>query len=166
MWESAADLRALQDLLDASAAAMTSPQLHHVFPVKRHLRAEDVVALFPDRRVGALATVTARGEPRVAPVDLLMLRSRLLASTRTTSWRARHLAVRPAVSVTYYEGDDIGLIAHGRADVLTPGTAGFDDADAACRHVYGSSALEWSDDGCYLLVHASRMFAHSRRGGP
>lgn len=165
MWESTEDLQRLQQLLDRSAAQMSSAQLRHIFPPERHLTAEEVVALFPTRQVGAMATVTSAGEPRVAPVDLLMLRGRLLASTPASSWRARHLAARPAVSVTYFDGDDVAVIAHGTATLLHPGDPGFADADAACRAVYGSSVTDWSPDGCYILVDADRLYAQSRRRG-
>lgn len=67
MWESPDDPRRLQAVLDRSIAEARSPQLHHIFRPERQLRAEQIVRVFPTRRVGVLGTVTATGEPRVAP---------------------------------------------------------------------------------------------------
>lgn len=134
-----------------------------MFPPERRLSAHDLVELFAQRRVGALATVTGRGEPRVAPVDLLLLRGRLFGSTSGASWRARHLRRRPSVSASYFEGDDLAVIVHGTADLVRPGDPGFAEADRACREVYGGSVTEWSDDGLYLLVDPRQVFTRSAR---
>jgi hypothetical protein len=114
VWESAEDVRLLQEVLDRSIAEARSPMLHHIFRRDRALSAEQVVSLFPARRVGVLGTVNAAGEPRVAPVDVLFVRGRFQASTRKSAGRALHLSRNPAASLTYYEGDDLAVIAHGR----------------------------------------------------
>jgi hypothetical protein len=116
VWETAEDLARLQEVLDRSIAAARSPQLHHIFRPDRALRAEQIAALFPDRRVGVLGTVNASGEPRVAPVDALLVRGRFHASSTESSGRVQHLRRSPGASLTYFEGDDLAVIAHGDAE--------------------------------------------------
>jgi hypothetical protein len=159
VWEKAEDLKRLQDVLDRSIAEARSPMLHHIFRPDRALRAEQIVALFPDRRVGALGTVNLAGEPRVAPVDLLLVRGRFQASSRESSGRVRHLRRNPAASLTYFEGDDLAVIAHGEAELIAQDDAQWGYADAACREVYESSAADWSDDAVYIWLEPTTMFA-------
>ncbi|MFE1317626.1 pyridoxamine 5'-phosphate oxidase family protein [Kitasatospora phosalacinea] len=52
-----------------------------------------------------LATVTAAGEPRCAPVGALFVRGRWYVPTTAGSSRARTLAARPALSLSL-AGDD------------------------------------------------------------
>lgn len=159
MWERAEDLRRLQDVLDRSIADAQSPMLHHIFRPDRALRAEQIVSLFQDRRVGVLGTVSAAGEPRVAPVDILLVGGRFQASSRESAGRVRHLRRNPAASLTYFEGDDLAVIAHGNAMLIGQDDAHWDDADAACREVYESSAADWSDDAVYIWLEPVTMFA-------
>ncbi len=48
----------------------------------------------------ALATVTAKGEPRVAPLDGLFIRGRFHVGTGGAAARVRHLLRQPKVSLT------------------------------------------------------------------
>jgi predicted pyridoxine 5'-phosphate oxidase superfamily flavin-nucleotide-binding protein len=158
MRETPEDLRRLQEVLDRSRAQMRSSMLAHVFTDERALTAEALVALFPDRRVAAFATVSADGRPRVAPVDVLFVRGRFHLATPNTSLRVRHLRRQPAASLTYFDGDDTGVIAHGPARILAPGDPEFTDADAACREIYGQSALDWSADSIYVWLEPELLF--------
>lgn len=165
MWESAEDLRRLQEVLDRSIAEARSPMLHHIFRPDRALSAEQIVSLFPDRRVGVLGTVNAAGQPRVAPVDVLLVRGRFQASTRESAGRARHLRRNPGASLTYYEGDDLAVIAHGEAEMIGPGDAHWNEADEACRAVYESSAADWAPDAVYIWLEPATMFAFASDPG-
>jgi Pyridoxamine 5'-phosphate oxidase len=162
VWETAEDLARLQEVLDRSIAAARSPQLHHIFRPDRALRAEQIAALFPNRHVGVLGTVNASGAPRVAPVDILLVRGRFHASSTESSGRVRHLRRKPSASLTYFEGDDLAVIAHGEADVIGPGDEHWDEADAACRAVYESSASDWAKDAVYIWLEPATMFAFAR----
>src|SRR3954469_9007679 len=63
----------------------------------------------------ALATVTARGEPRVAPIGAFLLRASFYLPSVPGATRARHLAQRPGASLTYFEGTELAVVAHGHA---------------------------------------------------
>jgi nitroimidazol reductase NimA-like FMN-containing flavoprotein (pyridoxamine 5'-phosphate oxidase superfamily) len=162
LWERPEDLERLQEILDHSIAAARSPMLHHIFRPDRALTAEQVVSLFPDRRVGVLGTVNANGEPRVAPVDILFVRGRFQASSRESAGRIKHLRRNPAASLTFFEGDDLAVIAHGTAELVGPGEAGWSEADEACRAVYESSASDWAPDAVYIWLQPTTMFAFAR----
>lgn len=75
----------------------------------------------------------------------------------------RHLRRNPAASLTYFEGDDLAVIAHGHAELIAPGDANWDEADKACRAVYESSASDWSPDAVYMWLEPATMFAFSSR---
>jgi hypothetical protein len=129
------------------------------------LTAEQLVSVFPGRAVAAVATVAPSGAPRVAPVDLLLVHGRFQLSTPSTTARARDLRRNPRTSLTYFEGDDLAVIAHGTATIVDQNHPSFADADAACRHVYESSALDWSESSIYVVVEPETMFAMCRKPG-
>ena len=97
MHETSEDIARLQALLDASHAA-AGAHLRSIFATERRVAAADLPAQLTGVQVTHLATVTARGQPRVAPVDGLFFRGALHVGTAPGAMRARHLRVRPQVS--------------------------------------------------------------------
>src|ERR1044072_2634849 len=98
MRESAADLRTLQELLDRSIE-QASPFLPTAFErPERALSAERLVARLDGALTVALGTVTAGGEPRVAPISAFLLRATFYVPTVAEAARARHLARRPTTA--------------------------------------------------------------------
>jgi hypothetical protein len=111
--ETPEDLRQLQELLDRSVER-AGDFLKSAFQMPDHsLSAGQLVRHLRGVCHVALATTTQRGEPRVAPIHALFYRGRFHVPTVATAARARHVAQRPAVSLTYYEGSDLAVIAHG-----------------------------------------------------
>jgi hypothetical protein len=77
MRETAADLQRLQTLLDDSVER-ASTFLRSSFQMPEHsLSAAQLVAHLQGSLTIALGTVTARGEPRVAPISALFLRAQV-----------------------------------------------------------------------------------------
>ena len=114
MYETRADIAELQRLLDDSIA-QAGPFLRSSFEMPEHsLTATQLAAHLTGTVTVALATVTARAEPRVAPINAVFYRGAFHVPTVAEAARARHLARRPAASLTYYEGIDLAVIAHGR----------------------------------------------------
>jgi Pyridoxamine 5'-phosphate oxidase len=150
VFETSAELSSLQDLLDASHAGATG-HLRAIITDQRTLRAGEIVALMTGMRTLNLATVTARGEPRISAVDGHFLHARWVFTTSVTSAKARHVRARPAVSASYLEGEQLAVFTHGRASRI--GTD--DDAyEATLQHLtdhYGSSPLSWGDTALYRL---------------
>ena len=68
MWETSDELAAVQHLLDVSFER-ASEHLLSIMSPERRLGAERLVADLPSPAVLNIATVTARGEPRISAVD-------------------------------------------------------------------------------------------------
>lgn len=137
MHETPEDVAELQRLLDKSYAA-AGEHLRSLFPSAQRSSAPDLVEALKGAFMINLATVTARCEPLVAPVDGLFYRGRLWFSLPAGAERARHLLARPQVSATYVDGDPGPcLIVHGVAQHVRPGHAFFDGFDTFARGVYG-----------------------------
>lgn len=142
MHETSEDLAELQRLLDESYAS-AGEHLRSIFRPDRLCSAADLAAALQDAFVVHLATVTARGEPLVAPVDGLFYRGRLFVGLPRGSVRARHLLARPQVSATHTDGD-FCVIVHGTAREITehhPLYAGYGDY---AREVYGAAAIAYN----------------------
>jgi hypothetical protein len=160
--ETATDLQRLQALLDASIERAT-PFLRSSFQMpERSLSAEHLVEVLDGALTVALATVTARGEPRVAPVGALFVQGRFHVPTVAQSARARHLARRPGASVTYFEGTRLAVVAHGRASVAGVDDPRFAELEAIQIATGGQSPREWEGDGVFLCLEAERMFTYGR----
>jgi hypothetical protein len=104
----------LQNLLDHSFDR-ASEHLLSIMTGPRRLTAEQVIDLLPCPAVLNLATVTARGEPRVSAVDGHFIDGHWYFTTATNSPKAVHLKARPAVSASFTPRDGFGVFCHGRA---------------------------------------------------
>jgi hypothetical protein len=158
MHETDDDLRELQDLLDRSHAS-AGPHLRSIFSDERRITAAELPALLPGVQVLALATVTARGEPRVAPVDGLFFRGRFHFGSADSSARFRHIRARPAVSATHLRGEELAVVVHGHAheiDARAPEHAGF---RAHLNATYpGWDDAEWARGAPYARIEPDAMF--------
>ena len=158
MHETDDDLRVLQDLLDRSHAN-AGPHLRSIFSDERGIPAEELPGLLPGVQVLALATVTARGEPRVAPVDGLFFRGHWHFGSAQSSARFRHIRARPAVSATHMRGEELAIVVHGRAreiDPRAPEHAAFRDY---LNDTYpGWDDADWAAGAPYARIDPSAMF--------
>lgn len=144
MLETTDEVSALQTLLDASHARATG-HLRGIINDDRTLTAEQLVALLTGMKVLAVATVTARGEPRISALDGHFLHATWTFSSAGSSAKARHLQARPAVSVAHIDGEELALFSHGYADLIPPGPER-DEVDLHWTAHYGSSPFSWGDD--------------------
>jgi uncharacterized pyridoxamine 5'-phosphate oxidase family protein len=164
LYETAEDLADLQRLLDESAAA-AGGHLKSIFDEPHRVSAEQLAGLLLGVNVLDVATVTARGEPRVAPVDGLFYRGHWYFGSSPESARFRHLRQRPAVSACHTRGEEFAVIVHGRAieiDIKDAANAAFVD------FLYGVYILLYGTDwpefmsGCpYAVIDATRMFVRA-----
>ncbi len=145
MLETEAELDALQQLLDRSRSGATE-HLRGIINDQRALSARDIVGLLLNMKVVSLATVTARGEPRISAVDGHFLHGTWTWSTDGTSAKARHLAARPAVSVAHVDNEDLAVFAHGTAERLRLSDPLWEETLAHWSAHYGSSPLGWGED--------------------
>ena len=154
MLETADELAALQALLDRSHAG-AGGHLRGIITDDRTLSAAELTALMSGMRTLALATVTARGEPRVSGVDGHLLHGRWVFTTSADALKARHLRVRPAVSAAYLEGDELAVFTHGDVEILAPTHPDFAAIEAYLAAHYGvsPSTLGPRIDYCRIRPH-------------
>ena len=158
MFETDAELAEMQTLLDSSLSRATEHLRSIITPGQRSLTAQQTSLACAGMCTLAISTVTASCEPRVSAVDGHLLHGRWYFSTARGAAKARHLARRPAVSIAYLRGEEIGVFAHGSAQPMNPG-GGSDDPDwpallAYMTDWYGSSPMSWGDVVYYRLVPA------------
>ena len=153
MHETPDDLRTLQQLLDTSHAAM-GEHMREIFTEDRRLSAEALAQRLTGVCVLDLGTVSAAGEPRVAPVDGLFFRGQWYFGSAPTSTRFRHITARPAVSASHTRGEALGVIVHGTARRV--------EAEGAFRdflgEIYGEGWNEFGPGAWYAAIDARRMY--------
>ena len=143
MYESDDEITELQNLLDRSMNN-AGPHVRSIFDRSNWLSARQVCLHLQGVKQVAAATVSSKGEPRVAPIDAVLFHGRFYLSTDSKSLRARHLAKRPAISVTYFESADPVIIAHGMAVFIQKTSPEFPALDSEWIKAYGKSILELS----------------------
>ena len=163
MNETAADIDALQDLLDRSYAA-GGVHLKRIITPGRRLSAEQVCERLQGMVLLALATVTADGRPVVGPVDGIFHRGAFHFGSAPDSVRFRHIARRPHVSATHLPGEELAVTVHGRAEHadFSPGT----DFRRTLLEIYvpryGPEWEDMLDSGvAYARIQADRMLTYA-----
>jgi hypothetical protein len=163
--ETEAEIRELQALLDRSSET-AGPHLRRIFrPPEHSLSAAELGRFFVGPRQIAVATVTKRGEPRVAPVDGLLLHGRFHFGTHSTAARIRHLRARPSISLTYFERDEIAIVVHGRATLVEFGQPGFAEIDAEFLSVYGGTPSTEDEGSFFVRVDPAAVYTYVRDPG-
>ncbi|MGW3566379.1 pyridoxamine 5'-phosphate oxidase family protein [Streptomyces sp. NPDC000941] len=158
------DLERLQRLLDDSYV-LAGAHLRSIITPERRLDAAGVVAEMGAMRVMALATVTARGEPRVGPVDGLFYQGRLHFGSGADSLRFRHLRARPTVSASVIDGERLQITAHGTAQEVSP--AEDPGLEAFLVSVYGHQAWEsWMRELPWARIEPEKLFAFRKSATP
>jgi pyridoxine/pyridoxamine 5'-phosphate oxidase len=160
--ETTEDLKTLQQLLDASIERAT-PFLRRSFEMPdRSLSAQQLADQLQGSMTVALATVTARGEPRVAPINALFYRGAFHIPTVAESARARHLARRPAASVTYFEGTRLAVIVHGAATGIREDEPEFALIDELQMRFRSEGPRDWQGHAVYLRLEPRTMYTYAR----
>ena len=161
--ETAAELAELQNLLDRSYAR-SGEHLRRIWGEQHRLDAPELSDELPGVQVLDLATVTPRGEPRVAPVDGFFFRGRFWFGSAPDSTRFRNIRANPAVSGCVTKGSETFLvIVHGVAvevDPRGPEAGGF--ADYA-RATYDFDWDAAHPDAPYARIEARTLLAFKRR---
>jgi hypothetical protein len=163
--ETPEDLERLQSLLDATRDR-AGEHLRGIFegpgPFRR-VEAEELAKRLTGMRLLAVATVSSRGEPRVAPVDGHFYRGRFFFSSPSNAFRIRHLKANPAISAIHFEGESLFVQVHGRAELLAPGDDGFDELDAQWKRHYGNSVTGFGPGIFIVRIEPDRMLAYGTK---
>lgn len=157
MHETPEDIARLQALLDASHAG-AGAHLRSIFADERRVAAAVLPARLAGVQITHLATVTARNQPRVAPVDGLFFRGALHVGTAPGAMRARHLRVRPQVSASIAHGEEFALVLHGRAVELDLDAPEHEALRAYYRQVYGETWESFRQGNPYWRLEPERIF--------
>jgi uncharacterized pyridoxamine 5'-phosphate oxidase family protein len=164
MYETEEDLVELQELLDLSYSRAGS-HLRGIWGPEARLTASQLTAELAGVQVMDLATVTVRGEPRVAPVDGLFYRGRFWFGSSESSARFRHIRANPAVSAAVTRGLETFLVlVHGQAvetDPRGPDARGF---AAYPREIYDFDWDAVHPDAPYAWIDPVTMLAFRRAG--
>lgn len=160
MYERPSDLADLQALLDRSMTG-AGPHLSSIFSPERRLTAAQLVERLPGMRLLALATVTAAGEPRTAPVDGLFYRGQFWFGSAHDSARFHHIRARPAVSATHLPGESFAVIVHGTCALIDINDEAMRGLKDYCLEVYGPGWKEFGPSAQYARIDADRMFTFS-----
>jgi Pyridoxamine 5'-phosphate oxidase len=165
MRESPTDIQQLQTVIDDSIKR-ASLFLRASFDMPEHsLSATQLAEHLQGSLTVALATVTARGEPRVAPISALFLRGQFYVPTVAEAARAQHVARRPGASLTYFEGIALAVIAHGQATIIDAEHPDFTELDAIQVASGNQSVSEWQGHGVYLRLQPASLYTFALHPG-
>ncbi|WP_256837808.1 pyridoxamine 5'-phosphate oxidase family protein [Ornithinimicrobium faecis] len=159
MKETPEEIAALQTLMDTSRAGSTS-HLREIISGDHLLTAAQVVGALEGMRVLSLATVTARGEPRVSAVDGHLLHGQWTFGTDGRAAKAKHLEARPSVSLAHVDGERLGVFCHGQAIRLSPGDPEWDETIAHWTAHYDSDPTTWGEDIRMFRVEPTWMVGY------
>lgn len=160
MKETSEDLVWLQRVLDDSYARAGS-HLRDIITPERRLSAAGLADRLQGVQVLHLATVTAAGEPRVAPVDGLLYRGRLWFGTGAEAVRIRHIRKRPQVGGSIAHGEAFAVTVHGRA--VEVDLTGDPEGRAFRDHlleIYGPDWETWAAGAPYVRIEPDMMFTY------
>lgn len=163
MHETPEDIAWLDGVL-AQSIEHAGPYLRSSFRMPTHsLSATGLVAALDGILETAVATVTAKGEPRVAPTAALFYRGRFHIPTLLASARVTHLRRQPAVSVTYYEGVDLAVIVHGRAGFVGQDDADFGTLSDLQLETSEETVRQWGADPLYIRVEPDVIYTFTSK---
>src|SRR4051794_14691673 len=157
MRETAEELTELQSLLDRSFAR-ASDHLKSIMEPQRRLSAQRLVGDLPSPAVLNIASVTARGEPRISAVDGHFFHGHWYFTTAADSPKARQLRTRPAISASFTPRDGYGVFCHGQVAEVPAG----DERQMINDHfaeTYGQSAEEFGVGIFYARIDADWLVA-------
>ncbi|GAA1626634.1 hypothetical protein GCM10009744_13170 [Kribbella alba] len=160
MKETSDEVTELQRLLDAAYDRSTE-HLRNIITGARKLDAQDLTKVLTGMRTLNLATVTAGGEPRISAVDGHFLHGRWVFTTSGTAAKARHLRARPAASISYVDGERIGVFSHGQVEFLDENHPDFAEIEEHLTSHYGSSPSSWGEEIVYCRLRPSWMVGYA-----
>jgi GNAT superfamily N-acetyltransferase len=125
------------------------------------LTAQQLIDSWLDVQTVELATVTTRGEPRIAPIGSLLYRGDIYIPTVATAARTRHVMKRPAVSLTLFRENELAILVHGSAAILSLDHADFETLENLLYASTQTKAGQWGD-GVYLHIQAEAIYTYNR----
>ncbi len=163
MFETEAEIDALQRLLDAHLER-ANPHMTSIVTPERRLSARQVATYLQGTKHVAFATVNAKGEPRVSPLDSLFIHGRFTLSTGTAATKIRHLRRNPACSAVHVDGDRIAVAVNGTVEWLPRDHSDHDEIHEAWTKNYGSDPYTWGEI-VFFRIEPATMWAYAFKAG-
>ena len=161
MYETPEDFQRLQTLIEQSIE-QAGTFLRRSFQMPAHsFSVRQLVHFWQGMQTVAFATVTSKGEPRVAPIDALLVHGYFYVPTVATAMRTRHILCHPAVSFTCYLGEDVAVIVHGEATVIAPDHPDFAAVEALHLEENGQGVRAWGE-GVFLQITPKALYSFAR----
>ena len=165
MRETPEDIERLQKLLDASYEK-GGEHLKGIITPERRLTAAQLCEELQGMTLLALATVSAKGEPVVGPVDGVLFKGQFIFGSAENSVRFKHIRARPAVSATHFRGEELVVTVHGYAHELDKPDRRYDELKDVYREIYGGDWDGWNywEEAPYAFIEPRAIFAASFKG--
>jgi Pyridoxamine 5'-phosphate oxidase len=160
MFETDAELAELDTLFQAHLANANPHMLAIVTP-ERRINARQVANYLVGTRHVAFATVNARGEPRVSPLDSLFIHGRFTLSTGGAATKLKHLRRNPACSAVHVDGDRIAVAVNGTVEWIGRDHADHDEIHRAWSANYESDPYSWGDGIVFFRIQPQSMWAYA-----
>jgi hypothetical protein len=97
----------------------------------------------------------------VAPLDGVFIHGRFTVSTGGRAARLEHLRANPACSAAHMDGDTVGIVVHGSAEIIGRGDAGVEEIEPVWRDIYASSPFEWGEGVVFMRIRPTSMWAYA-----
>jgi uncharacterized pyridoxamine 5'-phosphate oxidase family protein len=144
MFETDAELAELDALFQAHMAR-ANPHMLAIVKPERRLNARQVTRYLQGTRHVAFATVSARGEPRVSPLDSLFIHGRFTLGTDEVATKIGHLRRNPACSAVHMDGDRIAVAVNGNVEWITRDHPDHDEIHRVWTETYESDPYSWGN---------------------
>ena len=163
MRETKEELEAFARLVRESINA-AGPFLRSSLEMPGHSLSAGQLLRYWDRiRTAAVATVTATGEPRVAPTGVALVHGHFVVPTVAEAARTKSINVRPAISLSHFDEGDLAVIAHGEARTIGESDPLFGELAAFQREFgEGRDVSDWEGTGVYLWVTPRTLYTFAR----
>ncbi|HEX6474298.1 MAG TPA: pyridoxamine 5'-phosphate oxidase family protein, partial [Candidatus Limnocylindria bacterium] len=128
---------------------------------ERRVNARQVANYLVGTRHVAFASVNAKGEPRVSPLDMLFIHGRFTMSTGATATKLKHLRRTPACSAVHVDGDRIAVAVNGTVEWITRDHPDHDEIHEAWAKTYESDPYSWGDGIVFFRIQPQSMWAYA-----
>jgi hypothetical protein len=162
MRETPEEVAEIQRMLDAHMAR-ANPHMRAIVTPKNRPTAGQLVRYLQGVRHVAFASVNAKGEPRVSPLDALFIHGRFTMSTGGEATKVAHLRANPACSAVHVDGDRIAVAVNGTVEWLEPDHPDHAETLETWIAQYGSDPYSWGTGIVFFRIQPTSMWAYAQR---
>lgn len=155
MYETSAELKSLQQLLDSSFERVGG-KLAGFGP--KHQMSAKQLAGFRGVRLVSVASINSKMQPRVAPRSAALLHGRFYLASDSGSTTFKRLRAHPDTAIAYYE-NHLLIMAHGEASFLGRPDPSFAKLGREWKDAFrgGRDSLKGID--AFIVVEATHLVA-------